>query len=65
MSVENRLTDSEQRQQGSKEPQRSDPRKRRPWHPPGFSTLEVAATEQVQPDHGGGGGHCWNRWQCS
>src|SRR5665213_2630052 len=61
MSAEDRFNKSGQRQQGSKEPRRSDPSKRRPWHPPVFSTLEVAATEQVQPDNGGGGGsHCWN-----
>ena len=35
---------------------------RRPWHTPGFSTLEVDATE----GGGGGGNHCWNSWnKCS
>lgn len=43
----------------------SKPQGRRPWHTPGFSTLEVDATEGGGGG-GGGGNHCWNSWnKCS
>jgi hypothetical protein len=62
MSEEARHTEGEQQEHPAKAPRQSEPQGRRPWHPPAFSTLEVAATEQQTPD---GRGHCWGSWKCS
>jgi hypothetical protein len=52
----------------------SQPKIRRPWHQPDFSTLDVKATSGGGGGGGGGGGwgggggggnHCWNSWKCS
>jgi hypothetical protein len=45
------------------------PNRRRPWHTPNFTTLDVNATEGGgnggNHGGGGGGGNCYTSWKCS